>query len=162
MTVRLSQEDYDWEQKERWKGKHPNIKLDFGNKNINKLIAQNRIFVATYNATAFLDAFAMNVPTVMFWNPNHWELRESVKPCFERLKDVGVFHETPESAAIHISEIWDNVDNWWTSDSVIKAVNSFCDNFNKINKNIVNTIHKELVDLMNDKVSINHIPIRSN
>ena len=127
---------------------------------MNQLISINRIYISTYNATTFLESFAMNIPTVMFWNPNHWELRRSAKPYFEQLKKVGVFHETPESAAIHISEIWNNVDNWWKSKSVEKAVNNFCDNFNIINKNLVNTLHKELIELKNDKLFINNVSVR--
>jgi putative transferase (TIGR04331 family) len=149
LTVRLYPIDYGWGQKARWNEKYPNIKLDPGNKNIKHQITNNRIIISTYNATTFLESFAMNIPTVMFWNPNHWELRDPVKPYFTALKEVGVFHETPESAAIHISEIWDNVDNWWTSDSVSKAVSNFCENYNKTNKNLVETIHKELIALRN-------------
>jgi putative transferase (TIGR04331 family) len=88
----------------------------------------------------------------MFWNPKHWELHKSAKPYFEQLKEVGVFHETPESAAKHITKIWDNVDDWWTSKSVATALNYFCENYNKTNKNIVNAIQKELINLRMNKV----------
>ena len=152
LTVRLYQTDFGWEQKARWNKKHPNIKLDFGRKNIKKLIAESRIYISTYNATTFLESFAMNVPTVMFWNPKHWEIHKAAKPYFEQLKEVGIFHETPESAAKHITKIWDNVDDWWTSKSVATALNYFCENYNKTNKNIVNAIQKELINLRMNKV----------
>ena len=161
LTVRLYQNDYGWEQKARWNEKYPNIKLDPGNKNIKKLISQNRIYLSTYNATTFLESFAMNIPTVMFWNPNHWELRDPVKPYFTALKEVGVFHETPESAAKHITEIWNDVEKWWNSDSVTTAVKDFNEKYNKINENIVDNIYKELIDFKKDKESINYMPVKS-
>ena len=60
----------------------------------------------------------MNVPPVIYWNPKHWELRDSAIPYFEDLKGGDIFHETPESAARHVAAIWDDVDAWWTSPAV--------------------------------------------
>ena len=162
LTVRLFRKDFGWEQKARWNEKYPNIKLDTGNKNIKKLISQNRIYLSTYNATTFLESFAMNIPTVMFWNPNHSELRNPVKPYFTALKEVGVFHETPESAAKHITEIWNDVEKWWNSDSVTKAVKDFCEKFNRTNKNVVYMMQKEFVNLINKKVSNSYVSVKSN
>ena len=65
------------------------------------------------------------VTTVIYWNPNHWELRESAIPYFEDLKRVGIFHETPESAAHHVATIWDDVNAWWTSPEVEDVLGRF-------------------------------------
>jgi putative transferase (TIGR04331 family) len=60
----------------------------------------------------------MDVPTVVFWNPRHWELRDSAIPYFSDLARVGIFHDTPESAARHVAAVWDDVDAWWLSAAV--------------------------------------------
>lgn len=125
LTVRLHSKSYGWNQAARWKDNFPDISLNEGKTNINDLILKSRLYISTYNATTYLESFAMNVPTVIFWNPNHWELRDSAIPYFENLKSVGIFHETPESAARHVAAIWDDVDSWWTSLDVQKAVKSF-------------------------------------
>jgi len=65
------------------------------------------------------------VPTVIYWNPNHWELRDSAIPYFENLKQVGIFHETPESAARHVAEVWDGVGLWWDNPTVQNVLKSF-------------------------------------
>jgi putative transferase (TIGR04331 family) len=52
----------------------------------------------------------MNVPTIIYWNTNHWELRESALPCFDDLRRVGIFHDTSESAARQVAAICDNGD----------------------------------------------------
>tara|TARA_B110000116_G_C16445902_1_gene407017 strand:- start:23 stop:556 length:534 start_codon:yes stop_codon:yes gene_type:complete len=144
LTVRLYKKDWGWEQKERWNEKHPEIKLDSGQKNIKHLIAQSRIYVSTYNATTFLESFSMNIPTVIFWNPNHWELRESAKPYFDSLKNVGIFHETPESAAKHIISVWDNVNCWWNDSLTKKSVSDFCKMYANTNADLLNKLYNEI------------------
>ena len=51
------------------------------------------------------------------------------KEYFDKLKKVGVFHDTPESAASHINLIWHDVNSWWNSVDVKDAVNSFKNNY---------------------------------
>ena len=147
LTVRLFPTDFNWKQKQRWSEIHPNVKLDFGKKSIKKLLAKSRIYISTYNATTFLESFAMDIPTIMFWNPNHWELRESAKPYFEELRDAGVFHETPKSAAEYLTSIWDDIESWWSSYKVKQAVKVFCGNFNMTGNNVIKKIEKELINL---------------
>ena len=79
---------------------------------IRNLIKKSRLFISTYNATTYLESMAWNVPTIIFWDENCWELKEEAKPYFELLKSVGIFHNSPESAAKHMTNIWDNVDDW--------------------------------------------------
>ena len=125
LTVRLTRHDYGWDQVARWQDNFPEVCLDKGRSNIDDLIRKSRLCISTYNATNFLESFAMNVPTVIYWNPCHWELRDSAIPYFEDLKRVGIFHETPGSAARHVSTIWDDVDAWWTSPTVQKVLKCF-------------------------------------
>lgn len=125
LTVRLSSLDWGWEQTRRWHERFPDLHLDEGHSSIDDLIRRSRIYISTYNATTYLESFTMNVPTVIYWNPNHWELRDSAIPYFEELKRVGIFHETPESAAHHVATIWDDVDAWWNSLAVREVLERF-------------------------------------
>jgi len=131
LLVRLSRGDksYGFPQKKKWKVRHPNVRLDEGNSSIDTLIRQSRIFVYTYNSTGFLETLSRNIPTIMYWNPLHWELRPSAQPYFDRLAKVGILHFTPESAADKIASIWDNVDEWWCQDEIQEALIYFCDQF---------------------------------
>ena len=125
LTVRLYARDYGWDQVARWRDRFPDLRLDDGRSDITNLICQSRLYIATYNATTFLEAFTMNIPTVMFWNPSHWELRNTAIPYFDDLKRVGIFHETPECAARHVAAIWDDVEAWWTSPTVREVLGRF-------------------------------------
>ena len=124
LIVRLYQHDYGWNQKERWEDKYPNIELDSGASSIEEIIKESKIYVSTYNATTYLEAFAINIPTIIFWNPKHWEIRESAKIIFSELERVKIFHSNPESAARHIQNIWSDVDEWWKHDVQRTLMNS--------------------------------------
>lgn len=110
-------------------------------------IKECRIYVSTYNATTYLESFAMNVPTVIFWNPNNWEIRESAEPYFAALEEVGIFHTSPQNAAEHVSEIWDDVNSWWHSNPVQKVVKAFKQQYSRTPGDLVGEIHKELTEL---------------
>lgn len=135
LLIRLYSQDYGWCQKKRWLDRFPNIRLDDGTASISSLIENSRLYISTYNATTFLDSLSMNVPTIMFWNPKHWELREEARPYFNRLKEVGIFHETPESAAAKVVEIWDSVSCWWNQPEIQEAREYFCKRFARTVKN---------------------------
>jgi putative transferase (TIGR04331 family) len=130
--VRLNKSDYGWGQFSRWRARFPDLTLDDGNCKIDKLIRQSKLYVSTYNATTFLESFTMDVPTVIFWNTEHWELRESAQVYFEELQKVGIFHDSPESAARHVAAIWEDVDLWWQSQAVRTALEKFKDQYTKM------------------------------
>ena len=50
---------------------------------------------------------------------------------YDDLIECGVAHTTPESAMKKLDEIYDDVESWWTSTSVQKAVNDIADEFVK-------------------------------
>lgn len=139
-TVRMYPNDWRWNQKDRWKDEFKDIKLDFGSDSMEKLYTQSRIFVGTYNATTFLETMCRNMPTIMFWNPEHWELRPSAEPFFEKLKSVGIFHESPESAANQVNKIWDDVPGWWNSKEVQSVKDEFCWQYARRVDNSVKTL----------------------
>ena len=135
VLVRANKNDYDWDLPLRFYDEMPDIKLDDGHQSIRKLIKKSRIYISTYNATTYLESLSWNVPTIMFWNEEHWELKDEAQPYFNLLKSVGIFHESPQSAAQHLTSIWDNIEEWWLSDKVQKARLVFCNQYSNNPKN---------------------------
>ncbi len=129
LLVRLYPQDFGWAQKERWKDRFKNVQFDSLEQSMYKSITQSRLVVGTYNATTFLETFGANVPTVIFWNPDHWELRPAAQPYFDKLRQVGIFHDTPESAAAKVNEIFSDTISWWNDPDIQKAKDEFCDEF---------------------------------
>jgi putative transferase (TIGR04331 family) len=136
LVVRLNPNDHGWDQQSRWHDLFPKLTFDNGNSDIDSLIQKCRIYISTYNSTTFLESIAMNVPTIMYWNPLHWELRPSAIPYFEDLKRVSIFHETPESAAQHIAAIWDDIDSWWNSPVLKQTIEKFKNQYCRVPRNL--------------------------
>ena len=129
--------------KQRMRDQIKDIRFDL-EKNLKESASQCRLFVSSYNSTTYLESFSWGIPTIIFWNPLHWELNDDAKPYFQLLTDVGIFHSTPHSASKMVGQIWDNPQSWWDSDQVKKVRDKFCLNFsNKIDK--VNILKKNIL-----------------
>lgn len=144
IIVRLSVGETGWSQEARMRERQPSLRLDEGRASISDLIRQSRLYISTYNATTFLESFTMNVPTVIYWNPQHWELRDTAIPYFEDLRRVGIFHETPDSAARHVAAIWDDVDAWWTSKEVREVLERFTARYAFLPDNLLDRLEQAL------------------
>jgi putative transferase (TIGR04331 family) len=113
-------------EKQRWEEHFQALQLDEGRQPIMGLMSKARLCISTCNSTTLLESMALNLPTIIFFNPKHWELRDSAIPYFEQLKAVGIFHETPESAARQMVMVWDDVADWWGSAVVQSVRREFC------------------------------------
>ncbi len=138
LTVRTFHEKFGCEQKQRWVDCFENLTLDSGENSMKKSISKNRLVVSTQNATTMLELLAANVPTVLFWNKEHGELNSLARPYYDELRDVGILHDTPESAARHINKVWNKVDSWWTKQDTQNVRIKFCDQYAKTSDNWLN------------------------
>ena len=148
LTVRLHDPDRGWDQHARWRDRFPALRLDEGRSNILDQIRRSRLYIATYNATTYLEAFTIDVPTVIYWKPEHWELRDSAVPYFEDLARVGIFHKSPESAARYVAHIWDDVDRWWTSPAVRGVLKQFKKRYCHLPENLLDSVEAALREVM--------------
>lgn len=146
ILLRLFPYDYGWDQKDRWKSEIPDSQIDPGTQYIKKSIKNCRLYISTYNATTYLESLYWNVPSIIFWSPKYWELKENVKPYFGLLKSVGIFHDTPESAAKKLIQVWDNVDLWWKTKELQNARQKFCNQFSMNNQKLIVNLKKILTD----------------
>jgi len=155
LTIRLYPQDFGWDQIDRWRDRFPHLHIDNGRGPIDALIRRSRLCISTYNSTAYLESFSKAVPTVLFWDPVHWELRSSAVPYFDDLRRVGIFHETPESAAEHVGAIWDNVDAWWTSSRTREARERFTARFSGPTGKMLDRLEGVLREVMTDPRRMN-------
>ena len=140
VLLRLYHCDYGWNQVDRWQDSMPEVNIDLGRKDIKQLMKKSRLYISTYNATTHLESLTWNIPSIMFWNPEHWELNEQAKPYFKLLEKEGIFHTTPQSAAKKMIEIWDDVDGWWHSNEVQKARKVFIDQYARLPEEPLNLL----------------------
>jgi len=151
LVVRLSRNDFEWEQTLRWRDRHPMVALDDGERLIFDVLAESRLFITTNNGTTFLESISLGVPTIIFWDTSRWEILESAQSLFDELATVGVFHPTPGAAAKHVSEIWSDVQSWWTSQQVVDAVTRFSDTYCRGSVDIVDQVRRNLLALARDE-----------
>jgi putative transferase (TIGR04331 family) len=149
VLVRLYSHDYEWAQADRWKEHAPDIHIDLGTKPIQSLIKKSRLSVISYNSTSFLETLGYNTPTIIFLNPSYWELRESAQPYFKILENAGIFHETPESAAAKVTEVWEDVALWWNGPVVQEARREFVNIYARVSNKPIKTMKDMLTNFDN-------------
>jgi putative transferase (TIGR04331 family) len=150
LTVRLYS-DYGWDEAERWRDQFPDIQLDPGIKPLLSLIARSRISISTYNATTFLESLALNMPTIVFWDPVYWELNDDAIRGMQVLKDAGIFHDNPESAAAQLTQVWDDVRGWWSGAILQQAREEFCATYSRTSKDSIELLESALRRAMRTK-----------
>jgi putative transferase (TIGR04331 family) len=96
---------------------------------LSDFLNSTKLYIATNNATTFLESFVSGIPTIVFWDKNYWEINENAKPYFKILQEAKIFFDTPTEAAIHVNKVWQNVPSWWNSEEVKIAVKLFSDRF---------------------------------
>lgn len=132
LSVRLYPQDFRYCQKQRWHDAFPDVQVDDGSVPMQSVLERTRICISTYNATTYLESMSLNIPTIMYWNPEHWELNDHARPFFDRLEAIGIFHRTPESAAEQLNRVWDDVDSWWESTEVRAVRDEFCSQYTRM------------------------------
>lgn len=115
-----------WDSRRRWLGRYPSAILDDGHIPISFFTSNARICVATYQGTFYLESLAANIPTIFFWDVKFWGRIAGADDAFLDLKSVGIFHESPESASIFITKVWDDIGSWWNNPELQKIREEFC------------------------------------
>jgi putative transferase (TIGR04331 family) len=150
LKLRLYMHDYGWNELSRWNDIDPTLTCYQGPTPMEEQLNESRLMIATYNATTQLETFVSNFPTVMFWNPRHWELRPAAQPYFDELRDAGILHDTPESAAALVNEIYQDPQSWWLAPKVQRARDRYCERFIRTNKDWLHEWKAELLSQISD------------
>lgn len=139
VDIKLYPKTNYWNQKNIWKSFLPNIR--FIEKIENKKIYKNyKLFISCTNTTFFLETLFHNLPTVIYFDQNISQLRDSAKSYFEILENVKILHYDYQGASNHINQVYNNAEDWWFKPDVQKARELFCLKFAKKNDNEINDL----------------------
>ncbi len=98
------------------------------------LVSRASLVILSYMGTTWLDALMNNTPTVVFARSAHWDVRPEVSIYLDQLREVGILHDSPSSAARHVNNIYHDIDMWWNQDSLQDCVRRFCQKFSNNDK----------------------------
>ncbi|MGA1823448.1 MAG: LIC12162 family transferase [bacterium] len=129
IQIRLDSAEFGWDIESRLKDSGMGKNIDNTNKPLMKIIKECRLCIATHNATVFLETFAANFPTLLFWNPQVNEIRIEAKSYYNELNKAGILHYTPESAAETLNEIYEYPLSWWQQKNIQDVKDTFCNQF---------------------------------
>lgn len=92
-------------------------------------LARSRLAIFADNSTTFLESLSINCPTILCFDSKLWEIREEAAPYFEKLRNVGIFYDSVQSAAEHINTVFENPQRWWLDKEVQEARKLFCQQY---------------------------------
>jgi len=121
-------DNYGWGVAERFRDAGFDGKVEVC-RNFRERLVDASACISTFNTTTFLETLVANIPTLVFWRPEMWELREAAVPYYTRLREVGILHDAPESAAAHLNKWHGRLESWWASQDVQVAREEFCRRF---------------------------------
>lgn len=134
-----------YNEKDRWHDLFPKVEINDGFDKMETHVKRSKLVVYSYNGgTGYLEFISANIPVIMFWDMTDSPIREEAAPFFDQLRSVGLFHDTPESAANHVRAIWNNIDAWWCSKAVKTVLETFSGQYCKVNIKLVQNISREL------------------
>ena len=110
------------------------------------ILRKSRLSLHTYDGTPFLEAIGNDQPCMLMFDPSITLIREEAKIYYSKLKSVGVFHESPESAAEMIKKVSNDIDAWWNHKDVINAREIFCNQFARRSDKPIRDLKKSIMN----------------
>jgi len=99
-------------------------------------VCRYNLIISTYNAGTYLETMAMNVPTIIYWDPRMWPLRDSALPYFNLLIDCDVFVSIPLKLVSVLADIESKgVFCWWNEQHRQDSIYQFMSQYAQVNSN---------------------------
>jgi putative transferase (TIGR04331 family) len=124
VVLRPSATDHGHGITDRIRTNFPEVRID-RRPTFDEQLSSAGLVVVDHCATTYLQSLAVNAPTVVFWDPQRWELRPEAEPFFEMLREVGILWDAPEEAARQVDAVYGDPHAWWRSDRVQKVRRTF-------------------------------------
>lgn len=119
--------EYGWNEEERIREILPNVRFDKSSPI--QSMKNCSLVVIDHPGTSLLEALAINVPTISFWDNDQCPMREEAKPYFQLLKDAGILYYDPIDAAKRVNEVAKEPEIWWANGMLQSARQEFCHRF---------------------------------
>jgi putative transferase (TIGR04331 family) len=148
LLMRLTPKEYGWGGKDRLANVYPSLKLYRGTDSMLKQLQSSQLCIHDFFGTTWLETLSMNFPTLVFCCSDMGKLTESVRPYLDDLRRVKILHDTPESAAKFVNEIYKDPLSWWISPEVQQAKDKLCYQYARKSKDWLVEWKKELLRMV--------------
>lgn len=108
-----------------------------GEVDLKDLIDRSEIIVVDYLSSAYLQALASNIPSIILYDENAYPLDRHYKDFYDELIESKIFHKDPRSAANFLQQIQSDPYIWWNRKETQNARKEFLKNFNPNQEDIV-------------------------
>ncbi len=103
-----------------------------------------KMAVVDYAGSSYFEALAVNIPTVLYWDHDIYQVLPEFEPQFQALRDAAILFRDPESAAKHFTNVYDDPNPWWLNEDT-QAVRMYF--LNSITKPSENWMHEWAIAL---------------
>lgn len=86
----------------------------------------SRAVIADHYGTVFIQCLSANIPIIIFFGEQDYNLREDIENYFKLFKKFGIFHESPESAAAFLNDNFHSISEWWSTPELQEIRQDFC------------------------------------
>jgi len=143
LTYRPYVHNYHWNEKENLSKRYPEIELLSG-LSVIEYMQKAKLVIIDHPGTAFIEALAINVPSVFFWDHNAYLMRPEAEGYFQTLRDSGILYSKSAEAAKKIIDVSGDPLSWWRSKEVQDARNIFLGQFGYSRKDWMGCWAREL------------------
>lgn len=121
-VLRPRRESDMWNTEHALEVKRKKIRIDIGY--FSDAISESRIVIIDHLSTGAAEILLMKVPCLIIQDETQASpIIEEIYEIFEDLKCCGVMHTSAQSAVTHLTNIYEDVQQWWNSAIVQAAVN---------------------------------------
>ena len=146
--MRLYNFEYGWTEEDRLTDLDRTPKFYRGGDSLLTQMKESRLCIHDYLGTTWLETLSMNFPTIVFWEPAQTNIRKTAMPYMDDLRAVKILHDTPESAAKLVNEIYEDPMLWWMEPERQKARKEFCYKFSRKSENGLKEWKEELLKMV--------------
>lgn len=102
----------------------PDVRICSGN--LYKILLSCSLLILDHPGTLMLEAFAANIPVLLFWNRESWPWTEEGEKMLNEMQQAGIWHSTPVSCAKMAEKVIPSAARWWHSTPVQECRKNYC------------------------------------
>ena len=112
------------------------------------------LIIETFNSTGFLELLTMNSPVILITTKNLFHIKKEYSRYYDSLIKNKIIFFDPKEAAKYINLIYLKIDEWWFEKKRQKAIEFFCENMCRFEKNQMKVLPKILKKISNESKNV--------